>query len=596
MLLSIFHFRGIDTYETELGKVNLLSAPNGSGKTSTISALRFVLTGDYTKQDIMAGSNVAEVSLDLPDQNRITRRLVRADGKIKQECYLNGQKSTVKELNSRVLGAFGGNDIGVMKTMLSEEFLEKNLGEKLFSIMPVTLTKETLLGFVRSYFGRELLDSERIAIETNVPDEPFGMNQLKTLYQIFYDERREINGRYKAEKTKADELLGGSEALSLPPMEMLVRKRNEMLRKEGEKAAYQREKANYDQAVRARKETQKKYDGMMKELKTYESVEAPKPEMLQKFTEEKSKCLKAVSAFQNNIGILTSNRNLLQNTLNNLSNNVCPIYPKIVCQTDKSPFQTEIMGQINADNRQIAEWQQKMQIYAEQANKRETLITQYYENANLYAKKMELQKALQSITLPNLPEEPKPVVGVEAEEFKKVDDAIKTRTMIEEGEKSRKNAMTLESQAKTWDELVKAFEPGRGVSQLVLEKAMEPLEVILNETASHLAHQFNVKLKTDGKGLVVYAKFHDAFVSLPLLSSGERVLVLFAVMKLISQITGIRMMAIDSLDRLDQESIRLFFGLLGSADSPFETVLLGSVNHTDTEKIAKSENVSILHF
>ena len=101
--IAISGFKKVEQLTFEPGKINVLVGANGSGKSSTLEAIRYGLTGDYPADPIMGGKEQAIVKLEIPDIGTVTRK----HNRVKNEVRLNGKITSQVSLEQLLTEAFG---------------------------------------------------------------------------------------------------------------------------------------------------------------------------------------------------------------------------------------------------------------------------------------------------------------------------------------------------------------------------------------------------------------------------------------------------------------------------------------------------------
>ena len=122
-------------------KVTVLSAPNGAGKTSVISALRYALTGlEPEGEMIHKGKTSAAVQIDTAKGSYCRIKKLG-----KQSRYvMNGKTTSLGEL-TRALEEEMGVSVSNAKTITSSEILQgldsRQFGELLLNYLPEMMDK-----------------------------------------------------------------------------------------------------------------------------------------------------------------------------------------------------------------------------------------------------------------------------------------------------------------------------------------------------------------------------------------------------------------------------------------------------------------------
>ena len=91
----------------------------------------------------------------------------------------------------------------------------------------------------------------------------------------------------------------------------------------------------------------------------------------------------------------------------------------------------------------------------------------------------------------------------------------------------------------------------------ILGYILDPVQKKMNETASVIFKDLQVAFETGPEGLRIYMKPHDrnAYIAMENLSRGERTMLSFLLMDILSQLSGSRVIAFDNIEALDGEAL-----------------------------------------
>lgn len=99
--IKIMNFKGIESLEVKPARINILSEPNGMGKTSMLEGIRCAITGK-TPDDYMAmGTSKSSVAVELEKLGTIERRYTPS----KSKPLMCGKATTAKDV-ARDLGGY----------------------------------------------------------------------------------------------------------------------------------------------------------------------------------------------------------------------------------------------------------------------------------------------------------------------------------------------------------------------------------------------------------------------------------------------------------------------------------------------------------
>ena len=168
-------------------KITVLAAPNGAGKTSVISALRYALTGLEPEGEMIHKGKISAAA-----QIKTARRsYCRIKRLAKQSRYvMNGKTTSLGEL-TRALEEEMGSAVSSVKTITSSELLQgldsQQFGSLILDYLPEMMDKETVITRVR---GTTPL--MRKIMEDNLPDGDFSTKELDAFFAFLAEKRREV--------------------------------------------------------------------------------------------------------------------------------------------------------------------------------------------------------------------------------------------------------------------------------------------------------------------------------------------------------------------------------------------------------------------
>ena len=130
-----------------------------------------------------------------------------------------------------------------------------------------------------------------------------------------------------------------------------------------------------------------------------------------------------------------------------------------------------------------------------------------------------------------------------------------------------------------YDFAVKFFS-ANGIKSKLLEKAVDPLQKMIDEKTQSLRKGFKISLMTEEEFDITISPRTGEVVPLNKISAGEFIVTAYILMSVVSQITGVSILMMDNLDNLDSDAARQLMLLL-DADENFNTIILASVDHPD---------------
>ena len=183
-VLKINNFLGVDELGLDLGKINLIEGPTGSGKSSIVEAIEKIFTNNSRRTEVIKhGTTESTLFVELDDGLEIDRRIRSDKGNYLKCRKENGAiPSTEKFLRSLV----GGN---VFRPV---DFINMDVKEQtksILSMLQIEWTQEDIL----KWFGEEVY---------NINYEQHILQVLKSIEMKYFKDREEINREIKELKSQ----------------------------------------------------------------------------------------------------------------------------------------------------------------------------------------------------------------------------------------------------------------------------------------------------------------------------------------------------------------------------------------------------------
>ena len=578
--IRIQNFRGIKEKAVTFSKLNILSAPNGSGKSSIIGAIRFALIGEVSDEDIMEGEKETIVEI-LFDSGTLCKRK-RKEGV--GACYVNEKKVSLKIYEETITKEMN-TSMDVIKSVCGTDYLDglnkKDLANFLLNIIPITVKKESMYTFLEETLKRKFSDSERKYVDTLLKNyETLNLNDICEIYKKVYDERKISKAHVSeyTEKSKFDINL-------LPPesKEQLEKEKEKLIISKAKLSSYKAGVRAYNYSVANKKKAEERKAFLEEELKKYADVEKPVADITL-LENEKVQFLNAIQQTSNSVNSNILKLNELKETYSNLENAVCPL-TRAYCTADLTPYKNNISSLGNECEKNINEGQSFIARCKEQVEKRDIEIKEFNEKNLLWTKKESLINELNNLVIPEIPmtledvEADKPEdTSVSYEELEKaLNDKLLMYNASEISNKYKEmleNAITETEMLNTITDLFGL----KGVRSTILKKALAPVQDIVNRNADYIKKGYKLILIDDeGMNVKIYP---DGVTSVPLnrISSGEFILACYLIIGAIHDITGIDILIIDDIDRLDESNVTKFMQIINN-DARFSNIILSGVNH-----------------
>jgi len=581
---QIRNFGGIETLDDSPEKVNVLLYPNGSGKSSYLKALRFALTGDTSGEGfIKNGADSACVKIDT-NGHTVCRKKSASTSKVWVDSVVTTQKSVMELFenfgcHTPALKLVTSSEVlGDLKSgTLTKYFLESG-------ILPIAIDANKLIPLCN--LTPEAC--EELQHYLPLPPETIDLDGIKDAYDWYYETRKSTKIALKEYEAKA----------KLPkdvvaPTMTLEQIDAELAKLNGDNQALLLQQ--YNEALRKKEAWELKLNKIDEEISAI-AAEKPNEKILQELKEQRDKLLAAKSEKEQLIAVLAANIEQMENTISNLDKRTCPIHSEIVCTVDKTPYKAKLAKVLADTVLEKTKAENDLKSIPTGLNVVESKISEYTENEKKYIRKSELLKRKDELikeepTVPAKPNENDSGKLARIEELKKLrNDFIVYKEALANEEKAKETKKRYD----VYNELVENLSQKSGLSEAVLNVALEPLLAVCNNTATKLKLDFAIKTTCVG-GLKFFCQTskESGFVPFDAISNGEKIIAELLIMDMLNSLSGINILILDNLDTLDSKSFENVISLVYSPEfsERYDHIYLAGVNHPDAEEVVKNYNV-----
>lgn len=586
--LHIMNYGGISDLKLSLNQINVIFGKCGTGKSSIMSALKFVLTGEVSKDDIKVGTQNATVEVFFEDGNSISR-IRKSDS---TTCKSNGKTCTATALNKFIESKIGAS-VKIITAMCGADFLEtlgqKDLTNFVLSILPVNITFDVMIQFLEEHLSRKVVSTEKqFLTEYFDTAAVITLSDIDTAYKKICDNRRIKSAELERAKIRCQ---FDNQRLPNETKDELNLQMGTISVAEARSKDYKNQLEVYNRALKAQSDAKERLRELQRQLELLKNVQKPDEKEFQKNKEDKAKFENAIKQSNNIVATNLANIKMFQKTIDNLNKPVCPISEKLICNTDKSGLETELQELVQRNQKAVDDAQAFIVRCNEQIQMRDNFIDNYNSTMLQFTKKESLEKQIHEFVIPNVPEKPVEVM---------MDDII-----VKKHEISQKLQIISEYEAalkakEEYDKLVKevellefgvlALDVKNGVRSKIMEKSLAPLEKMVNAKAEILRKGFRVAM-TSPHGLDIKVSPNGIdFVPMKRVSAGEFIFTAYLIMSVVRQITGVTVLLIDNIDSLDADSMKNFLKLV-CQDKEYDTVVISGVDHPDTIDIVKQSGI-----
>lgn len=593
--INTFNFQGLKGLQSfELDKITALAQPNGSGKTSLINALRFGLTGNSPKGNMInIGEQSAAVKLILENGSNFSRQVFATKGK-SAKYYISDKPTNATELSRFISSEMGGVDKKVAKFVSSGELLtsmtSQEFGELLLSYLPETMTTETVI----SHYPSANEEQKKIIREYFL-DKEFEISELKE-FQKFIKGRRDRINEAISNCRGALNLLGDTAPKFTK--EELEEKIAVKTKERDDLLAIQANLNNYNQLLRQEQFRQQELERLDKELANLNGV-AHTEEELRLANELVTTTRTSAMQTRGAIEALVSAKQDLDTAIENISKPICPLSDKIVCTVDKRPVTKELEEKrdklIEDYKTQRSFYEQTLANIKEYENRYAQMAFENQQFILMQEKQQEKERLLaQKIEIPEKPEETNSLERI-TQELQYLQSQMPIVENYSKKDTYLNNIEKLTKKLEDYQALYVAFSPKGEVKEKITSYYLEEFAEPCNEKAGKLfpgmklkfITQDGVKVLTDPNGSGEYLEFNS-------LSGGEQASVMFLLVSMLSSLSGMGIIILDELSVLDDNTFENLIRILKENSNEYDMCLIALVDHADMIKTLNKHEIPIL--
>ena len=588
--LTIKNFKGITDFSPTLGKVNVVVGPNGSGKSSFLESIHFLFTGEIPSNALKLGATEGCV-----EANILYNNIYRGFGS-KKTAKFNGKTTTQKSI-AEFIATNSGVDICSLKTLTSSEALSSIVNGEFtdYLVSSGLIPAEIDFDILKKYCP--LSPDAEVELLMILPPAPerFGMKEIDEAYSHFFNYRKNLKATIAETKAKAK----FEDKLPVMSLAQIDERLNKASFYASERKTYETLLEIHNKAVATYNDIQIKVKAIDEELKKHPvtTVDKSEGEFLQKqqvkLTNDLSSCNATITTLQYNI-------RTFERTLEGLEKPVCPISDKLVCTTDKTLVKEEVISLIDSNKVELEKAINQKKVIEEKIATILAKIKEFNskldairEVEGLFAKRKALLSSLPEI--PTKPVEPKikPLSVAEKTQLIKDKETVMRHKMSQEAEAK---VSELEDKLKLCEELITLLSPKKGLREKIIELAIKPIVSHANERAKELKVNFKIDLISDNGIKLVYNKDtseHSEMLPLDNASSGEQLYCLLLIADALNSLSGVGVMIIDDLDKLDNEALNSLFKFLSTPTllDNYDHIFLSMVNHSDSLDILSKHTI-----
>jgi DNA repair exonuclease SbcCD ATPase subunit len=561
-------------------QLNSLMGENGMGKTTILNLIRYALTGAEPDGDIIRkGAEECRVTLTLMDSAGDIHAFERIKSRTKASKFRvdYGGNTTAKSMNAKIEEIIGisldkvdvVSSSDVVAAMKPQEF-----GSFIMNYIPKKLEIGDVIGFVKTATPGMLS-----IMEANLPEVDIDVNVIDEFNEFCKANRKELKAQIAAKK-----LILSEKPTEAPEYdEKELRDRMAALEEEAVKLkTYGTLKSAYDRAVADKTKYVEKIDALKAEADKISGTK-PDPDALNKIKKEEDEANDSLRNQETARNAAKTALVQLQRTLEALEKPICPISPLITCHENKTVAKEEVSEGVKSTEEGIVALEAEIEKIKVRIGEIRARRDAEEEKVRDYEKKINMLRQIEDMKkmIPEIPAEPeKPEVeDIDTEKFQ-ITEKLKAIENYKEGVRIALQIESITNEMEDFDKLVKATADKGEIRTGVVSAFLSVFEEVINERS--MKHDPRKKFEFIAENGVTVLMNGLKYAEL---SGGERAYMIFALMDLLNVLSGARLLLLDELSVLDEDTFKNLCHYIMEYISDYDHVLISSVDHPDLQKV-----------
>ena len=581
--LTAGNIHGLTNISINPEKLNFITGPSGSGKSSIMEAIRYAISGKAGEDHIKTGSTEAVVLADIPRIGIIERRVTN-EGKTK--VRLNGKATTAKSIAEQFSAVYGFTltDAGLlMSSDVLEHALGKDLAEYLLNggfiknDMPFSrlLALNPLDPEIADELDKSMFSPETISTTTR-ETRNVTLESIEDTYQQYRGSRPTLKKMYadEAAQSKYEDIMPTKTAAAL---------QTEITELQTKIAVERRKAQEYPKALKeaaALAESLKKAEANLAAL----SAAKPVTERERKIANDnRMNATKALDEARLAIQAAQQDVKNLRRTLDLLATSKCPISNQLVCTTDKTTVRSEIEDAIQLKLDSIDMLEARLSDYQKNLDEARHTCDDLVRQESEYTMRLTLVKQVESLRNMSIavPEKPDSTVlaGLETA-LEQLRTEHNLAVQYERAMEHKRRADALAHRLEIAETMVRELAPNGGVRRMVLSHSIGPMEDVCNESMKLVLPKYKLRFDVDDNFNIKLENAAGQAIAYDSLSNGEQLRVVFVIMLMLNQVNQVRILMLDNLNDLDINAFQDFLKMLESVDpSYYDHIFLSGIDH-----------------
>jgi len=590
--LEIKDFKAIKELKMNSKKVNVVVGSIGTGKTSTLDALRYLLTGDVPSRPVRSGAENASVRAEI-----FGIPFERTYG-IKSTVKLNGKVTTQKSVKE-LIESRTHITLDTIKIATTSKFLSAMSSGELsnYLVNNNLIPAEIDFNILKNLCEMSKPVEAELSMTFPSGSEKFNLNTIDEVYKQYYAERRLLKQKLEDEKAKAN-FMGKIPTENAAAIDEEL-KRIDLYHES--MIAYQKLKQAYDYAVKNRNDILQKMQQIENQIAAIPNVSVDPKEM--EYLKGQEKILKQnFYKEKGTIEILMKNIQMFEKTLQNLNTSICPLSDKLVCTIDKTAIKDELQQFIQQNQAEIMKANERKQSICAQAKilsaKMKDYENRFIAVQNLNSLRQQYSNLRSAV--PTIPEPPQKPVEIPNQEERKA-QLLAQKEMIMRYHmvvQAKKEVEQISERLGIYQEIINLLSPKSGIREKIIEIALSPLIEHANQRAGELKMGLKINIVVNNGVHIMYSPSHVDNDLLPISSAsgGESIHILFLILDALNALCGLGIMILDSLEKLDESGLKDLLELFSKEGvlDQYDHIFIAMSNHKDSLELIDKYKGSVI--
>ena len=515
---------------------------------------------------------------------------------------VNGRKVTGKALAELLRDRLQGDEkaLDIVTSSATMNAMEMpDFAKYLISVVPMKVDFNKLSQLAN------LTQEESDLLKDYFPPVPEAITttDITEAYKRLFAERTEI-GRTLDELTKKSRFSG---MMPLPDKGTFSAELDTLKKELGGAAQIEKAWTVYNKALEEYLKAVEVLEKWKAELASMDSVTKPDVSLLEDLRKREESLAGAIEQDTVTASRLEEACRPIERMIASLDTTVCPLCDTLVCKTDKTQCKNDLERSVitnkslitEAEGR-IADARKALEEVKVKVEELHSMELKWNEKENLAGKIEALSKTMHGV--PDMPAKIPDVANIQ-KRIEVLSRNLEEITIYEECIKSKGMAEEVRKRYDLFTSVVKKSEPKKGLlTNTILEYVLTPFCNHANGFLNGITGDMELSFRMDDDGLQVYCCPHGKsfFVPVKALSTGEKLLVSFALMDMVSTISNSRILVFDCLEELDIKMIEALMDMVIRQDilDRYDHIILSMVNHEDIERAVerKAGLVNIVRF